>query len=264
MSKNIKNIYAFIKYLNDNKLISDFDSFSNFLFIVKVSADGFFFETWDARVNPAINAFDTLEENIGYQIISKDGSTPYELYGDPDKFICNEIITKVYTFTEFLGKNISLDNFKDKILFIVKVSNNGSFVTWDSRASSALNAFNEFEKNEGYFIISKIDALPYVLWDECSEESDDTDISDISEVSDLSDDTDISDISDISEVSDLSDASDLEDIVCYSNIFELLLDSCPIECYECVSNEIEQYLYCDIGSDCSECYSVSTIIPVAC
>jgi hypothetical protein len=261
MPKNINSRYTFLKYLDENKSIALFSNQSEFLFIFRVNDAGTSFELWDHLAPPFLNAFSDLETYKGYAIISKTDNLPYNLFTNPDKFICTEIIDKFYTFTEFLGDNLLLSNFNDNMEFVFRVSDDGNnFELWDTKAPPFLNAFSSLEKNKGYTIISNPAMLPYVLWDNCLDGTGSDSASDLEEGS--GSDSDIIDGSDSG--SDLEEGSDSGPDICYSNIFNLSLDTCPIDCYECFSNEIEQDIICDIGSDCSECYSPSLVIPVAC
>lgn len=249
MPKNINSRYTFLKYLDNNKSIALFTNKSEFLFIFRVNTIGTSFELWDHLAPPFLNAFSDLETYKGYALISETDNLPYELFSAPDQFICTEIIDKFYTFTEFLGDNVLLTNFASNMEFVFRVSDDGnSFELWDTKAPPFLNAFNSLEKNKGYAIISNPSSLPYILWDNCLDGSDSGSGSDIGSDSG----------------SDIDDGSDSGPDICYSNIFNLLLDTCPIDCYECFSNEIENSIICCDGSDCSPCYSLSLVIPVAC
>jgi hypothetical protein len=247
MPKNINSKYTFLKYLDDNKSIALFSNKSEFLFIFKVNSIGTSFELWDHLAPPFLNAFSDLETYNGYVLISKTDNIPYELFSNANKFICTEIIDKFYTFTEFFGDTTSLSNFSSNMEFVFRVSSSGdSFELWDTKAPPFLNAFDSLETNKGYAIISNPLSLPYILYDDCFDGS--------GSGSDSG-----------SDIIDGSDSgSDNNETICYSNVFNLLLNSCPLDCYECISNEIEEIISCDIGSDCSECYSDTYIIPVAC
>lgn len=245
MSKNINSRYTFLKYLDTNKSIALFTNKSEFLYIFRVASTGSSFELWDSIAPPFLNAFDSLETYKGYAIVSKTDNLPYNLFTNPNQFICTEVVDKFYLFTEFLGNTTDLSNFGLKIDLVFRVSSDGNnFELWDIKAPPFLNAFNNLETNKGYFIISNPSLLPYTLWDNCLDGSDSGSIS--------------------GSGSESGSGSGSGSDICYSNIFNLLLDTCPSDCYECISNEIEQDIICDIGSDCSECYSPSKIIPVAC
>lgn len=243
MAKNITKTFELFKFLTFDKLIDILSNKAKFEAIYTVSPNGKSFASWEE--SDPLKQFDKLILFKGYFLDTKLSETfPYDLYTEDDEYYCNEIIDTEFSIATYKGPDLDINSvFGDKALQIFKVSDSGkAFESW--QFGSIFNEFDKFKDSISYIIISNTSKLPYILWDNCFDGSG----SGSGSMSGSGSDS----------------GSGSEPDVCYSNVYNLLLNTCPIDCYQCISNEIEEDIECDIGSDCSECYSPSLVIPVAC
>jgi formylglycine-generating enzyme required for sulfatase activity len=166
MPITINKQYQFIKFLGSANLnLSTLSGAitSEIAVIYGISSDGSSYLSWS---NSAFSSLQNLETYKTYLVVSNSASPNYTLYSGSevvDDSTSTEITTTraMETYRGTVPLTLSSANFRDKLLLIYGVSNDGlGFVSYSP--SSQFNSLTSLQPNVGYEFVTN--GTPFTLW----------------------------------------------------------------------------------------------------